>query len=256
MPRCNIDLKLLGWREREMYAMKSTFITLAIEAGANPRSSSIESRTRRRSGARSMATIAARTGTRLAARSRSYECSASESRRPSSRLLGSRCVLLGFSLGGCDHKQCDRGLKDAAATDRHVRTTPRILANFADGERDRSDREFVSAAADGVVTDEHEFLQVRGGIASRHRARQRCSMPNDFKRCLGTVGNVESNFEIPARESHFACGIVPGPFAGLELVIVRLAVRTNLDAIKHPALVARPERCSAIAPAATTIPAT
>lgn len=32
----NVDLKLLGGREREMYAMKSTFITLAIEDGANP----------------------------------------------------------------------------------------------------------------------------------------------------------------------------------------------------------------------------
>ena len=32
----NTDRKLIGGREREMYAMKSTFITLAIEDGADP----------------------------------------------------------------------------------------------------------------------------------------------------------------------------------------------------------------------------
>jgi integrase len=31
-----VDLKMLGWRGRELYATKSTFITLAIEDGADP----------------------------------------------------------------------------------------------------------------------------------------------------------------------------------------------------------------------------
>jgi hypothetical protein len=30
------DLKMLGWRDRELYATKSTFITFAIEDGAKP----------------------------------------------------------------------------------------------------------------------------------------------------------------------------------------------------------------------------
>ncbi len=65
------DLVMLGWRDRELYATKSTFITLAIEDGA--RSDVIRDRvtTRSPSATRSPATTADRTGSRPAGRSRS-----------------------------------------------------------------------------------------------------------------------------------------------------------------------------------------
>ena len=34
-----VDLPMLGWRYRSLYDTKSTFITLAIDDGADPRSS-------------------------------------------------------------------------------------------------------------------------------------------------------------------------------------------------------------------------
>jgi hypothetical protein len=61
-------MPLLGWRDREPYATKSTFITLVIEDGAKP--DVIRERVMRRA-TRSAATTAGRTGSRRAARSAS-----------------------------------------------------------------------------------------------------------------------------------------------------------------------------------------